>query len=261
MTTEITLLTAVLAGLTGSLHCIGMCGGIVGMLTMNLSPTVRQSYLRLTPYLFTYNFGRLSSYVLAGILMGWLGAQFSQLLPMDNPRVVAIWVSGLFMMALGLYIGAWWQALSILEKSGSYLWQQIEPIGRRFLPVKTPWQALGLGFIWGWLPCGLVYSILFFALASANAVQGGLLMLAFGVGTLPMLLLMGTTAQWLTRFAQQIMVRRVAGALIIIFGFFILFGPQHHRHSVDSSPATSSESIHSHHSHETESVKPVELTK
>jgi len=86
-------------------------------------------------------------------------------------------------------------------------------------------------------------------------------MLAFGVGTLPMLLLMGTTAQWLTRFAQQIMVRRVAGALIIIFGFFILFGPQHHRHSVDSAPATSSESIHSHHAHETESVKPVELTK
>jgi hypothetical protein len=230
MTTEMTLFTAFLAGLIGSTHCIGMCGGIVGVLTVGLPKEIRQSHLYLWPYLLTYNLGRIGSYTLAGIFMGFLGAQFAQFLPLDNPRIVAMWVSGLFMIALGLYLGAWWQALTLLEKAGSYLWRKIEPVGRRFLPVKTPIQALGLGLVWGWLPCGLVYSILVFSLTSASALQGGLLMLAFGIGTLPMLLAMGATAQWLTRFAQQLLVRRMAGAIVILFGLLILFSPYHSHH-------------------------------
>jgi len=227
MTTELTLLSAFIAGLVGSTHCVGMCGGIVGMLTMGLPVQVRQSNLRLTPYLLTYNIGRISSYIIAGVLLGFLGEQFSQWLPLNNPRLVAMWVSALFMIALGLYIGAWWQALTILEKGGSYLWRKIEPLGRRFLPVKHPLQALGLGLVWGWLPCGLVYAILFFALASNSAWHGGLLMLAFGLGTLPMLLTMGATAQWLTRFAHRLIVRRIAGMIVILFGLMILFAPHH----------------------------------
>ncbi len=195
---------------------------------MSLSQEVRHSHLHLWPYLLTYNLGRVGSYTVAGLFMGFLGAQFANWLPLENPRLVAMWVSGLFMIALGLYLGAWWQALALLEKFGGYLWQKIEPLGRRFLPVKTPGQAFGLGIVWGWLPCGLVYSMLTFSLASANAWQGGLLMFAFGIGTLPMLLAMGATAQWLTRFAQQIWVRRVAGALVILFGLFILFGSHLH---------------------------------
>ncbi|MDM8563145.1 sulfite exporter TauE/SafE family protein [Candidatus Marithioploca araucensis] len=227
MTTELTLFSAFIAGLVGSVHCIGMCGGIVGLLTMSLPDNVRQSYLRLIPYLLTYNIGRISSYIIAGVLMGFLGAQFSQMLPLENPRVVAMWVSGLFMIALGLYIGAWWQALTVLEKGGSYLWRKIEPLGRRFLPVKHPLQALGLGLVWGWLPCGLVYAILVFALTSNSAWNGGLLMLAFGLGTLPMLLTMGATAQWFTQFAQKLIVRRIAGFVVILFGLMI-FLPHHH---------------------------------
>lgn len=231
MTIEITLLlSAFLAGLLGSAHCIAMCGGIVGALTMTLPNSVHQSYLRLTPYLLSYNIGRIGSYTLAGILMGFLGEQFAQSLPMDNPRVVAMWVSGLFMIALGLYIGAWWQVLTRIEKMGGYLWRKIEPLGRRLLPVKHPLQALGLGLVWGWLPCGLVYSILTLSLASSNAWTGGLLMFSFGLGTLPMLLAMGATAQWLTRFSQQIIVRRTAGIMVILFGLFILFGSHHPPH-------------------------------
>jgi sulfite exporter TauE/SafE len=227
MTTELTLLSAFIAGLLGSGHCVGMCGGIVGLLTMNLSLEVRHSFGRLIPYLLTYNIGRISSYMIAGILAGFLGEQFSNWLPLENPRIVAMWVAGFFMIALGLYIGAWWQFLSYFEKAGNLLWRKIEPIGQRFLPVKHPLQALGLGLIWGWLPCGLVYAILFFALASGSAWHGGLLMLAFGLGTLPMLLTMGATAQWLTRFAQKIIVRRIAGTMVILFGLMILFMPHH----------------------------------
>ncbi|TGO02926.1 membrane protein [Candidatus Thiomargarita nelsonii] len=223
--TELTLFSAFLAGLLGSAHCIGMCGGIVGLLTMNLSDNVRQSFFRLLPYLLTYNLGRIGSYTLAGLCAGFLGAQFAQWLPLEHPRMIAMWVSGLFMIALGLYIGAWWQALAQLEKSGAYLWRKIEPFGRRFIPVKHPLQALGLGLVWGWLPCGLVYSILAFSLASASAWQGGLLMLFFGLGTLPMLLVIGATAQSLTRFFHKLIVRRTAGAIVVLLGLFILLSP------------------------------------
>ncbi len=254
MTTELTLLSAFIAGLVGSTHCVGMCGGIVGLLTMNLPDNVRQSFLRLTPYLLTYNVGRIGSYTIAGLLVGFLGQQFAQWLPLENPRSVAMWVSGLFMIALGLYIGAWWQALTLLEKGGTYLWRKIEPFGRRFLPVKHPLQALGLGLVWGWLPCGLVYAILFFALASNSAWHGGLLMLAFGLGTLPMLLTMGATAQWLTRFAHRLIVRRIAGTIVILFGLMILFMPPHHKH--DSKQDSSSDQtlpMPPHHKHDSSS--------
>lgn len=228
---ELTLLSAFLAGLLGSVHCIGMCGGIVGALTMSLPKEVHQSYFRLLPYLLSYNLGRIGSYTIAGILAGYLGANFAEVLPMDNPGVVAMWVSGLFMIALGLYISGWWQVLIKLEKLGAHVWRRIEPLGRRFLPVKNPLQALGLGLVWGWLPCGLVYSILAFSLTSGSALNGGLLMLAFGIGTLPMLFAIGVTAQWLTQFAQKLLVRRIAGATVILFGLFILFGKQYmHMH-------------------------------
>jgi uncharacterized protein len=245
MITEFTLLSAFLAGLLGSGHCIGMCGGIVGMLTMNLSSDVRQSFPRLIPYLLNYNLGRIGSYTIAGILAGFLGEQFTSWLPVENPRVIAMWVAGLFMIALGLYIGAWWQFLTYFEKVGALLWRKIEPFGRRFLPVKHPLQALGLGFIWGWLPCGLVYGVLFFALASGSAWNGGLLMLAFGLGTLPMLLTMGATAQWLTRFAQKLIVRRIAGAMVILFGLMILLMPPPHHKSHSSSEQTLAPFTHS----------------
>ena len=226
-TPDLTLFSAFLAGLIGSVHCTSMCSGIVGILTVNLPNDVRQSWLRSTPYLLTYNLGRISSYIVAGVLVGFLGEQFIQWLPFENPRSIAMWVSGLFMIALGLYIGAWWQVLLILEKAGGYLWRKIEPLGRRFLPVKNPMQALGLGLVWGWLPCGLVYAILPFALTANSAWHGGLLMLAFGLGTLPMLLTMGVAAHWLTNFVRRLIVRRIAGAIAIVFGLMILFVPHH----------------------------------
>ncbi|MDM8565176.1 sulfite exporter TauE/SafE family protein [Candidatus Halobeggiatoa sp. HSG11] len=224
----LTLLSAFIAGLVGSTHCVGMCGGIVGILTMSLSNNVRQSYLRLIPYLLGYNLGRITSYVVAGILVGFLGGQFTQWLPFSNPSTVAKWISGLFMIALGLYIGAWWQILTILERAGTSIWNKIKPFGEKFLPVQNPLQALGLGLVWGWLPCGLVYAVLSFAFASKNAWDGGLLMLAFGLGTLPMLLTIGAAAQWITKLSQNIIVRRIAGMIIISFGLMMLFMPHHH---------------------------------
>ena len=220
--TELTFLSAFLAGLLATMHCIGMCGSIIGALSMSLPAHVHQSYFRLWPYLLSYNLGRISSYVVAGILAGFLGGQLVKFLSLTHLHWVVMGISGLFMIVLGLYIGKWWQVLTVLEKIGASLWQRIEPLGRYCIPVKHPLQALGFGLVWGWLPCGLVYSILVFSLASCNAWQGGLLMLGFGLGTLPVSLAMGVTTPWLTRLAHKRIVHRLVGLLVIVFGCFIL---------------------------------------
>ncbi len=218
---ELTLAAAFMIGLLGSTHCIGMCGGIVGALTMGLSETTRQSWLKLLPYLLTYNIGRLFSYSLAGLLVGLLSGSVSGFFQIGKFPVGGI-VGGLFMVALGIYIAGWLQTMAPLERLGGHFWRLIEPVGRRFMPVKSPVQALGLGVFWGWLPCGLVYSTLALAATSGDAVQSALLMLAFGAGTLPVLLAMGGFAEKLQRFTRHKWIRYIAGVLLIAFGAMIL---------------------------------------
>lgn len=218
---ELSYVAAFMIGLLGSTHCIGMCGGIVGALTMGLPETVRQSPMKLLPYLLTYNSGRLFSYALAGLIVGVLSSTASGFFQVGQFPIGGI-VGGLFMVALGIYIGGWLQTMAPLERLGGHFWRLIEPFGRRFMPVKSPGQALGLGFIWGWLPCGLVYSTLALAATSGDAVKSALLMLAFGVGTLPMLLVMGGFADSLQRFTRHKWTRYIAGILLIAFGAMIL---------------------------------------
>lgn len=229
MTNEISLIAAFITGLLGSLHCVGMCGGIVGALSMGLSDETRKHTWRLLPYQFLYNSGRILSYVVAGALIAWLGAEttsrFGQPL---SP--IGKWLSGLFMVALGFYIAGWWQILSVLERAGNRIWKYLQPLGQRFLPVTNPFQAFGLGLVWGWLPCGMVYAMLAFSLSSQSSTQGALIMLAFGLGTLPMLLLMGSAASRLSEFVRKPLVRQTAGTLILLFGLYSLFAPGAHDH-------------------------------
>jgi sulfite exporter TauE/SafE len=228
MPTEITLVSAFLVGLLGSTHCLGMCGGIVGALTFGLHDDIRRSPVRLFPYLAAYNLGRIASYAIAGALLGALSAKALGLAPPAQVRWIVKLVTGGFMIALGLYLAGWWPGLTALERLGGKLWVRIEPFGRRFLPVNHPLKALALGLVWGWLPCGLVYSALAWSLASGDAVQGAALMLAFGLGTLPMLLAMGAAARWLGQVARLVWVRRGAGVLILLFGLYTIFVPGAH---------------------------------
>ena len=230
MAIELTLVAAFMIGLLGSTHCIGMCGGIVGALTMGLPESTRRSPLKLLPYLLTYNGGRLLSYALAGLLVGLLTNTVSGFFQIGSFPIGGF-VGGLFMVALGIYIGGWLQTMAPLERLGGHLWKRIEPFGRRYMPVKSPSQALALGFFWGWLPCGLVYSTLAWASTAGNAVDSAMLMLAFGAGTLPMLLAMGSFAERLQYFTRHKWTRYVAGILLIAFGAMILskaLGGGHH---------------------------------
>ena len=223
-----TLTSAFLVGLLGSTHCLGMCGGIVGALTFGLHDDIRRSPVRLFPYLAAYNLGRIASYAAAGAVVGLLSAQILRIAPPEQARLAAKIITGGFMAALGLYLAGWWPGLAALERLGGKLWVRIEPLGRRFLPVNHPVKALALGLVWGWLPCGLVYSALAWSLATGDPARGALLMLAFGLGTLPMLFAMGATARWLGQVTRRPWVRRGAGVLILLFGLYTLFAPGAH---------------------------------
>lgn len=233
---QLSFFTALTIGFLGSTHCVGMCGGIVGALNAGLNdelPRHRgQPRFPRFAYHFVYNAGRILSYSVAGAIAGLAGAQSAKI-PLGLALPVGGVIAGLFMIALGLYLAGWWPAFAGVEKAGQYVWKYIQPLGKTLLPVKSPLHALGLGLVWGWLPCGLVYSALALALLSASPTQGALLMLGFGLGTLPMLLAMGRAYEYLGRAARKPVVRRLAGVAVILFGVYTLLtvgsgrGPLH----------------------------------
>jgi sulfite exporter TauE/SafE len=218
MYTETSYIAAFLVGLLGGVHCVGMCGGIVGALSFGLPDELRLQPRRMLPYLLAYNVARIASYTLAGALLGGISALAMQLVAINQLQQVLLIFTGVFMILLGLYVGGWWRILLRVEQAGGVIWRRIEPLGRRFLPVRSVWHAFLLGLVWGWLPCGLVYSVLIWAMASGGLVPGGLLLLSFGLGTLPNLLAMGLFAATLSRWVRHPWVRWIAGGAIIGFG-------------------------------------------
>lgn len=211
------LLTALLAGLLGGGHCIGMCGGIVSALSFALPPS-RRHPARIAALMLSYNIGRISSYILAGLLVGGLGQLLvAQIQPLTT---LLGWLATLMLVLMAFYIGQWWTGLTRVEALGKYLWRYLEPLGRRLMPVSHPGQALAIGVIWGWLPCGLVYSMLLLALSSGSSFNGGLLMLAFGLGTLPTLLVTGSLARQLTALLRQTLWRQLSALLLLAFAIW-----------------------------------------
>ncbi len=227
MNIETSFLAAFLVGLMGGVHCVGMCGGIVGALSFGLPEHLRQQPRRMLPYLLAYNLARILSYTLAGILLGGISALTLQLLAINQLQQILLVFAGIFMILLGLYVAGWWRILLRLEQAGGLIWRRIEPLGRRFLPVRSVWHAFLLGLLWGWLPCGLVYSVLIWSMASGGALQGGLLMLSFGLGTLPNLLAMGLFAATISRWVRYPWVRWLAGGMIVGLGIVELLRGWH----------------------------------
>ncbi len=199
-----------LVGLLGGTHCVGMCGGIVGALSMGAAP-------RISLHL-AYNLGRIFSYGMAGALAGALGGASMVLSDQLPVRLTLYVLANLMLVALGLYLMGLTQALAFTERFGQKLWRHIQPFTRRFLPARTVAQAFPLGLLWGWLPCGLVYSALITAMTSGSALNGAGMMLAFGLGTLPNLLLAGLLAVRLREYAAKPGVRLAAGGLVLVFG-------------------------------------------
>lgn len=239
-------ITAFLLGFFGSVHCVPMCGGIAGMLAQAAGQTRTAAQAQIALF---YNAGRISSYTAMGLLVGALGQLLSW--PLDGHALLPIsrWITAGFMIAFGLYLMGWQNILALLEKTGHRLWKRIEPLGKRLLPINTPLKAFRFGLVWGWLPCGLVYSTLAWALTSGNVLQGGLLMLSFGLGTLPMLLTMGLASSKLGTIQRSAWVRRLAGGLIIAFASYQLAVPMDHRSHGEAVEQSSNPHQHLHHQH------------
>ncbi len=222
----ITLGSAFLIGLLGGAHCIGMCGGVMNALSFAL-PEQRRGPLRALPTLLLYNLGRIASYSVAGALVGGLGMLLQGPVGILGPglRIFA----GLMLVAMGLYLAGWWRGLAHLERLGGHLWRRLQPLGNRLMPVRHPGQALLLGALWGWLPCGLTYSTLTLAGALGDWRQAALVMAAFGLGTLPVMLASGAFAQQLKGWIQRRGVRSLAALMVIGFGLWTLYSPLAHR--------------------------------
>lgn len=236
MENPLTYTSAFLLGLFSTIHCVGMCGGIIGALSLSLPVEIRNNKPRMLMFITTYNIGRILSYSFAGLVAGAIGTGVLASAGFDQGHAVLRAVGVAMMVAIGLYLAGWLPQLAIVEKIGVPVWKKLEPVGRKLLPVASLPKAMAYGLIWGWLPCGLVYFVLLWALTAGNAMQGALTMLAFGIGTLPTLLATGFMTSWLTRFARSSTARQVVGLLIIAMAIGSLFLPMgdqmpgHHHH-------------------------------
>lgn len=221
----LTLTSAFVIGLLGGAHCIGMCGGIMNALSFALPEQQRRPRSAL-PTLLLYNTGRIFSYAVAGGLVGGLGVLLQGPMGILGPglRILA----GLMLIAMGLYLAGWWRGLARLERLGGHLWRHLQPLGNRLMPVTRPSQALLLGALWGWLPCGLTYSTLTLAAATGTWHQAALVMAGFGLGTLPVMLASGVFAHQLKGWIQRQWVRSIAAILIMGFGIWTLYPPLSH---------------------------------
>ncbi|MEE9343453.1 MAG: sulfite exporter TauE/SafE family protein [Gammaproteobacteria bacterium] len=218
MPIDATFLSAFIVGMLGGVHCVGMCGGIVSMLTLGV-PEAQRKGVAAWRFVLAYNLARIWSYTIAGALMGglgWLAAYWPEIRQLQLALQL---LSGLFMIALGLYLAGWWYGLLRVEAVGVHFWKKIEPYTRKFIPVRSVSQAFSLGFLWGWLPCGLVYSVLVWSISAANPLNGGLLMMSFGLGTLPVMIGMGLFAGKVSnQWVQSKTTRQIAGGLVILLG-------------------------------------------
>jgi len=234
MPETLTFSAAFLIGLLGSTHCVGMCGGIMGALSYAV-PKEKRTPAKLFPLLLCYNLGRIFSYTVAGGLIGatswFLAGQFPIL------GTALRFFAGLMLIAMGLYLANWWSALRHLERAGNTVWKHIQPKLSALMPVTSPWRALLVGTLWGWIPCGLIYSTLSWSATAANWQQSALIMLSFGLGTLPAVLATGIFLEGFKKLMQLKGVRISAGLLIILFGIWTL--PLHGDHSAHSPDAHS----------------------
>ncbi|GAB4365023.1 MAG: hypothetical protein Kow0060_22280 [Methylohalobius crimeensis] len=215
-------LVAFLMGLFSSFHCIGMCGSIIGTLTLSLSQEIRSRKQRLTPYVLSYNLGRILSYSMAGLIAGSLRYALEWPFGIQGYRLLQI-LAAIIMTGCGLYIAGWFPRFAYLEKLGTRLWRRIEPFGRRILPVTNLSQAFLFGMVWGWLPCGLVYTALALAATAGGPTHGALVMTAFGAGTLPAVMGVGIMTNWMVRLARMRRFRYFAGIVMILLALLAAF--------------------------------------
>lgn len=221
MSGALTLGAALLLGLAASGHCLVMCGGISAALGL---ATARDANGRLRPALLVgYQAGRIVSYTLAGLLAGGVLGQLIGLLDVEAVRRILRALSA-FALLLGALV-AFGRVRDPGFALGRRLWPRLAPLGRRLLPVTSLPRALAFGMVWGWMPCGFVYTVLLIATLQLDAAGAAATMAAFGLGTTPALLIAAFGAQRYAGFAAARTTRHLAGAVLLASAALTLSGP------------------------------------
>ncbi len=211
MTEPLSLLTAFLLGLFGSSHCLVMCGGIAAAIGS------RAGKHRVSAALL-FNSGRILSYAIAGTIVGALGLWLQSL--NDSLMLALRTLAAVMLILMGLYVARWSSLLTHFEQLGNILWKRLQPLTGQMLKSSRVRDQFLLGMLWGWLPCGLIYSTLSWVAANGQPLTGALAMVAFGLGTLPALFAGTMAGSLLTPLLGNRHIRRLAGLLLMIYGLW-----------------------------------------
>jgi sulfite exporter TauE/SafE len=226
VTVDPLVISALLMGLFGGVHCVAMCGGVVGVLCSAApgSCGARQHGESTAPFWLAYHAGRLGSYALLGLVFGSASSLAPGGLPLDAVRYALRVVAALCMLAVGLHLMGLPSMVSGAERLGGALWRRVAPLTTRLLPLRRPRQAFALGGLWGLMPCGLLYGALALAASADSSARAAEIMAAFGLGTLPIMLTMSALAATVARWLARAWVRRAAGVVVLAFGLWSTAG-------------------------------------
>lgn len=209
--------SAWLTGLLGGVHCAAMCGGIATGLGIS-----RQGRGR---FQATWvNLGRVTGYVLAGAIAGGVGGGILAVARVEWFATGARMLLGAVLMLAALRLLLPGKA-GFLARPGQALWRLMQPLQRHLLPADSPGKRLALGILWGWLPCGLSSTMLMAAWLQASALHGGLTMLAFGLGTLPLMIPLTWSGARMAGWLNRRGLRTALGGLIFLAGSLTLAAP------------------------------------
>ncbi len=214
---------ALMMGLFSAMHCLGMCGSIIGSLTLSLKREIRENKRLLLPFIASYNSGRVVSYTLAGLFAGIAEQVLSSPMGEGHGHRILQILSALVMLGAGLHIAGWFPRFAYIEKVGIMFWKRIEPYGRRLIPVDTLPRAFVFGMVWGWLPCGLVYTALALAATTGDVARSTFTMLAFGLGTMPAVMGVGIMTSWMVRLSSMTRFRQIAGVTLMLLALMAAF--------------------------------------
>ncbi|NND69230.1 MAG: sulfite exporter TauE/SafE family protein [Halioglobus sp.] len=225
-------LAALMLGLSGAGHCLGMCGGIAAALSLGGGGNTTNT--------LAYHGGRIASYTVAGALLGLAAGSITT----SGWTLGLRYLAGVLLILMGFYIAEWWRVLAVLERLGAYLWQPVQKVGQRFLSLQNWRGALGLGLCWGLMPCGLIYSALALAATTGNAPGGAAMMLLFGLGTLPAMLATSLGAQQVTDLLRRRGFKLLIAVALIVSGVWTLYITYSH-----AGHLTAADPGHRHHVH------------
>jgi sulfite exporter TauE/SafE len=218
-----------------------MCGGMAGALGMRARQSTASSFQGSLRALL-YHVGRIGGYASVGAIGGAFGHSAHWALSLTRFELLLRVTAGALTLLIGLRVLTRWNAFAPLERLGARLWIGMRPLSKR-ASLSGHWSgSLATGLLWGWLPCGLVYSIVLMTLTTASALEGAAVMATFGIGTLPVMastsLLLG--GSW-PKISQQPWFRSIAGTVLLAFGTWMIVAtdtphPNHSMSHVSSQP-------------------------